>query len=104
MLASTRLVQGALLNLTRQIAAGGDQAWLLLTQGGLQSQVRQDGNPYNLHSKVFIIDRAVVVMGSYNFSKNAEDSNDENVLILHNPDIAEAYYAEWERVWADAGQ
>ncbi len=89
---------------TRQISAGGDQAWLLLTQGGLQNQVRQDGNQYNLHSKVFIIDQAVVVTGSYNFSKNAEDSNDENVLIIHNADIAAAYFAEWQRVWATAGQ
>ncbi len=88
---------------TRQIAAGGDQAWLMLTQGGLKRQVRQDGNPYNLHSKVFIIDQSVVVTGSYNFSKNAEDSNDENVLIIHNADIAAAYFAEWERVWATAG-
>jgi phosphatidylserine/phosphatidylglycerophosphate/cardiolipin synthase-like enzyme len=87
---------------TRQIAAGGDQAWNLLTAGGLAGDVRQDGNRYNLHSKVFIIDQAVVVMGSYNFSNNAEDSNDENVLILHNPDIAAAYFAEWQRVWAVA--
>ena len=62
----------------------------------------QDGNQYNLHSKVFIIDEAVVVMGSYNFSNNAEDSNDENVLIIHNADIAAAYYAEWQKVWAVA--
>lgn len=89
---------------TRQIAAGGDQAWLMLTKGGLKNQVRQDGNPYNLHSKVFIIDQSIVVMGSYNFSNNAEDSNDENVLIIHNADIAAAYFAEWQRVWATAGQ
>ena len=87
---------------TRQIAAGGDQAWLLLTRGGLKDNVLQDGNQYNLHSKVFIIDEAVVVMGSYNFSNNAEDSNDENVLIIHNADIAAAYYAEWQKVWAVA--
>ncbi|MCC7359976.1 MAG: hypothetical protein IT317_10890 [Anaerolineales bacterium] len=87
---------------TRQIAAGGDQAWLLLTRGGLKDNVLQDGNPYNLHSKVFIIDESVVVMGSYNFSNNAEDSNDENVLIIHNADIAAAYYAEWQKVWAVA--
>lgn len=87
---------------TRQIAAGGDQAWQMLTEGGLAGDVRQDGNRFNLHSKVFIIDERVVILGSYNFSNNAEDSNDENVLIIHNPDIAAAYFAEWERVWAIA--
>jgi phosphatidylserine/phosphatidylglycerophosphate/cardiolipin synthase-like enzyme len=87
---------------TRQIAAGGDQAWKLLTEGGLAGSVRQDGNRYNLHNKVFIVDQAIVVTGSYNFSGNAEDSNDENLLIVHNPEIAAAYFAEWERVWAQA--
>ncbi len=88
---------------TRQIAAGADQAWVLLTQGGLASNVRQDGNPYMLHSKVFIVDEAIVVMGSYNFSRNAEERNDENVLIIHNPEIAAAYLQEWQRVWDVAG-
>jgi phosphatidylserine/phosphatidylglycerophosphate/cardiolipin synthase-like enzyme len=87
---------------TRQIAAGGDAAWNALTAAGLD--VRQDGNKYNLHSKVFIIDQQIVVMGSYNFSRSAEESNDENVLILHNPEIAAAYYAEWQKVWEEAKQ
>ncbi|MGH2524082.1 MAG: phospholipase D-like domain-containing protein, partial [Anaerolineales bacterium] len=87
---------------TRQIAAGGDAAWNALTAAGLD--VRQDGNPFNLHSKVFIIDQQIVVMGSYNFSRNAEDNNDENVLIIHNPEIAAAYFAEWQKVWAVAGE
>ena len=85
----------------RQIAAGGDAAWNALTAAGLD--VRQDGNKYNLHSKVFIVDQQIVVTGSYNFSRNAEENNDENVLILHNPEIAAAYLAEWEKVWAQAG-
>jgi len=84
------------------VAVRTDQAWLLLTEGGLKEQVRQDGNRYNLHSKVFIIDHQVVVMGSYNFSNNAENSNDENILIIRNAEIAAAYFAEWERVWAEA--
>ena len=88
---------------TRQIAAGANQAWELLRVGGLAANVRQDGNQYNLHHKVFIIDEAIVVTGSYNFSGNADERNDENVLILHNRDIAAAYLAEWERVWEQAG-
>jgi phosphatidylserine/phosphatidylglycerophosphate/cardiolipin synthase-like enzyme len=51
---------------------------------------------------VFIVDEQIVVMGSYNFSGNAEDSNDENVLIIHNPEIAAAYFAEWQKVWEKA--
>ena len=45
----------------------------------------------------------IVITGSYNFSRNAEENNDENVLIIHDTAIAAAYLAEWERVWDEAG-
>jgi phosphatidylserine/phosphatidylglycerophosphate/cardiolipin synthase-like enzyme len=90
---------------TRQVAAGGDAAWNALTAAGLANlRVRQDGNKYNLHSKVFIIDGQIVVTGSYNFSRNAEENNDENVLFIHDPEIAAAYFAEWQKVWEEAGR
>ncbi len=65
-------------------------------------QVRQDGNPDVFHHKVFIIDDNIVVMGSFNFSASAADSNDENVLIIHNADIAGAYLKEFQQRWAQA--
>lgn len=86
----------------RQIGAGADAAWNALTQAGVD--VRQDGNPRTMHHKVFIIDGQTVVMGSYNFSKNAEESNDENILIIHNAAIAQAYFVEFQKVWAVAEQ
>jgi phosphatidylserine/phosphatidylglycerophosphate/cardiolipin synthase-like enzyme len=58
--------------------------------------VRQDGNPDILHSKVFVFDEKIVAMGSFNFSNSARDNNSENLLIIHNPDIAQAYLAEWQ--------
>jgi phosphatidylserine/phosphatidylglycerophosphate/cardiolipin synthase-like enzyme len=64
--------------------------------------VQLDGNPRNMHHKVIVIDRSTVVTGSYNFSANAEKSNDENTLIIHNPEIAALYLAEFERVFGQA--
>lgn len=64
--------------------------------------VRLDGNPRTMHHKVFVIDGQVTIMGSYNFSANAAKDNDENVLIITNPDIARSYAAEFERVHAAA--
>ncbi len=84
-----------------QLAAGGDAVWTMLTNGGLARNVRKDGNPKNMHNKVFVVDQAVVITGSYNFSKNAEDFNDENALIIHDPALAAAYAAQWERIWAE---
>ncbi len=64
--------------------------------------VRLDGNPYNMHEKVIIIDGETVVTGSYNFSASAEDRNDENTLVIHNPEIAASFLAEFQRVFAVA--
>jgi phosphatidylserine/phosphatidylglycerophosphate/cardiolipin synthase-like enzyme len=64
--------------------------------------VRQDGNPGTFHHKVFVIDGEIVITGSLNFSDNADESNDENVLIVRNGDIAAQYLQEFERRWAEA--
>ena len=76
------------------------------TTGSLQGQMtpllcaganmRQDGNPSIMHHKVFIFDEQIVALGSFNFSASARDNNSENLIIIHNPDIAAAYTAEWQ--------
>jgi len=62
--------------------------------------VRQDGNGGFLHHKVIIVDERYVITGSLNFSTRAETTNDENVIIIDNPDIAKLYMEEFERVWS----
>jgi phosphatidylserine/phosphatidylglycerophosphate/cardiolipin synthase-like enzyme len=64
--------------------------------------VRLDGNPRTFHHKVIIIDDAITVIGSFNFSSNATDSNDENVIIVHDPAVAQLYAAEFDRRFAEA--
>jgi phosphatidylserine/phosphatidylglycerophosphate/cardiolipin synthase-like enzyme len=53
---------------------------------------------------VIVIDGQIVITGSLNFSNNADESNDENVVILNNPAIAAQYLQEFERRWAEAKQ
>lgn len=60
--------------------------------------VRQDGNNGILHHKVFVIDGETVITGSFNYSNNAVESNDENVLIIREPAIARLYLDEFERL------
>jgi phosphatidylserine/phosphatidylglycerophosphate/cardiolipin synthase-like enzyme len=72
----------------------------VLADEGLQ--VRQDGNPRIMHHKVFIIDRDTVIFGSYNFSTNANEANDENLLIIYDPAFAGAFVGEFEKVWSAA--
>jgi phosphatidylserine/phosphatidylglycerophosphate/cardiolipin synthase-like enzyme len=61
-------------------------------------EVYLDGNPYVMHHKVFVLDRKTVIFGSYNFSSNADADNDENLLIVDDPTMAEAFAGEFERV------
>ncbi|MBN1967410.1 MAG: hypothetical protein JW910_22340 [Anaerolineae bacterium] len=63
--------------------------------------MRWDGNPYILHHKVIIIDDATVLIGSFNFSNNATEDNDENLLIIHDPAIAARYVAEFNARYAE---
>ena len=64
--------------------------------------VRLDGNPGNMHHKVIIVDGVLVITGSYNFSHAAEESNDENVLILYDVDVGTEYLLEFKRVFEAA--
>ena len=58
-----------------------------------------DKNRGTMHHKVIVIDEETVITGSYNFSKNAEKRNDENLLIIKgNREIAAAYLAEFEKI------
>lgn len=63
---------------------------------------RQDGNGSFLHDKLIIIDNSIVVTGSLNFSSNADESNEENVAILDNAEIAALYLQEFEKLWGQA--
>ena len=64
--------------------------------------VRIDGIDGLMHHKVFIVDEQIVVLGSYNFSQNAEERNDENLLIIYDPVIAEQFMFEFLRVQEQA--
>jgi phosphatidylserine/phosphatidylglycerophosphate/cardiolipin synthase-like enzyme len=58
--------------------------------------VKLDHNRNLLHHKVIVIDGERVIMGSFNFSRNANRSNDENILIIDNREIAAEYLAEFK--------
>lgn len=48
------------------------------------------------HSKIMIIDEKIVQTGSYNYTRNANERNDENILIIYNsPEITKKYVENW---------
>jgi phosphatidylserine/phosphatidylglycerophosphate/cardiolipin synthase-like enzyme len=80
----------------RQNVRGTGSEFAILADGGVD--ILADGNCYIMHHKTMIIDDDVVITGSYNFTKSAEQSNDENLLIIRSPQLAAQYLAEYDRV------
>ena len=59
--------------------------------------------PGKVHHKFAVIDvegsDPTVILGSYNWTNSGAYDNDENTLIIHDRELAQVYYAEWERLW-----
>lgn len=55
-----------------------------------------------LHHKFALIDDAVVVIGSQNWSKAANETNDENLLVIRNATVAAHFRREYDRLYGNA--
>ena len=60
--------------------------------------VRIDAAHPIAHNKVIVLDDAVFITGSFNFSDRAE-RNAENLLILRDADLADRYHRNWQTHW-----
>lgn len=54
-----------------------------------------DADPAIAHNKLIILDRHIVVGGSYNFTQAAKHKNAENVVIIDDSKFAEKYVKYW---------
>jgi phosphatidylserine/phosphatidylglycerophosphate/cardiolipin synthase-like enzyme len=81
-----------------QVSSNTNGQYSRLRKAGVN--VFLDGNTGLMHHKVIILDHETVIFGSYNFTASAEKTNDENLVIFHDPDIARQFEAEFERVYA----
>ena len=48
------------------------------------------------HNKVMVVDGRIVITGSFNFTKAAEESNAENLLVIRDAELAGKYTADWD--------
>ena len=64
-----------------------------LLHAGIRTLV--DGRHAIAHNKVMILDGRSVITGSFNFTKSAEESNAENLLVIPDAAIAGQYAANW---------
>jgi phosphatidylserine/phosphatidylglycerophosphate/cardiolipin synthase-like enzyme len=63
---------------------------------------RIDDNHAIAHDKVMILDGQVVITGSFNFTKSAEENNAENLLVIRDPQLAAKYAENWNKHAAHA--
>lgn len=48
------------------------------------------------HNKVMVLDGETVITGSFNFTAAAENSNAENLLVIHDRGLAALYARNWQ--------
>ena len=48
------------------------------------------------HNKIIIIDAYLVLTGSFNFTRAAEEHNAENLLVINDPILAQQYISNWQ--------
>ncbi len=61
--------------------------------------VKWDNNKGNMHHKVFVVDHRYVITGSMNPTLNGDTNNDENLLIIDSPALAEKYLTEFSLIF-----
>jgi len=63
-------------------------------------EVRTDHSPSHMHHKFAILDGCTVVNGSFNWTRQAEDGNQEDLLIFKDEaDLAARFEMEFEHMW-----
>ncbi len=73
--------------------------WKLLNEG---IEVFNDSNSAFMHDKFAVIDGKIVLTGSYNWSRQATERNNENLIIIYSEEIASEYEKEFEKIFEEA--
>ncbi|MFH0878823.1 MAG: phospholipase D-like domain-containing protein [Lentisphaerota bacterium] len=61
-------------------------------------RISMTGEYSAMHNKFLVVDKRIVITGSYNFTTTAQISNWENIVRLESPDMAAGYAREWEAI------
>jgi cardiolipin hydrolase len=79
-------------------AAGRKDVSQLLQDAGIPVHIQRGSEGGILHDKFLIIDSTYVLTGSFNWTNNATQKNDENFVVLD--DQAPRFQAEFNRLWS----
>ena len=70
-----------------------------LVQKGIKTRI--SSNKYIMHHKFAIIDNRLLLTGSYNWTFSANHRNDENLMVIDDPEIIARYQNQFEKLWFD---
>lgn len=62
-------------------------------------QVRQGEHTFYMHHKFAIIDKKLLINGSFNWTRNAVFGNSENVHVSNDQNLTANFQEEFERLW-----
>ncbi|PIE85909.1 MAG: nuclease [Bacteroidia bacterium] len=62
--------------------------------------VKVDRTNKHMHHKFAIIDDALLLTGSYNWTRSAAEYNEENILTSTNKQLINAYRQEFDKLWS----
>lgn len=62
--------------------------------------VRVDRTPYHMHHKFAIFDGTWLLNGSFNWTRGASESNEENLVVTTDARLVKRFADEFERLWA----
>ena len=68
-----------------------------LVQKGVK--VRISTNNYIMHHKFAVIDNRLLLTGSYNWTFSANNRNDENMMVIDDPEIIARYQNQFKKLW-----
>ena len=54
-----------------------------------------------MHHKFAVVDSAILLTGSFNWTRAAASKNVENCLVTSAPEAVAAYAAEFEKLWSN---
>jgi len=66
---------------------------------GYHAVYGRKGKGSKLHHKFAVVDRHIVLAGSYNWTVESEGWNFDHLLILRDPKLVLAYQREFEQIW-----
>ena len=65
--------------------------------------VRTDRSEHHMHHKFALFDRALVITGSYNWTRSAARHNRENLLVSDDPRLVAPYLRRFDEDWEGLG-